>query len=979
MRTRARIVVACLAVSVLALSTGRIWAQNPGGVSGQVSDAAKTLSPKIRADYGKLSLSFEVNDGQADARVRFVSRGGGYSLFLTGDEALFALRKPRADQNPAAQSSNPVSKSGEASSASVPDPPFDQMLRMKLVGANSAPRVSGLDEFPGKANYFVGDDQSLWHTNVRTYGRVKYESIYPGVDLVFYGNQGQLENDFIVAPGTDPSAIRLAFRGSKKPRVDKRGDLILALDGGEVRLKKPTIYQQVGDTKQPVKGRYVLMADAVGFQVAQFDRTKPLVIDPALKYATYLGGNGIDYGQAIAADSSGNAYVAGFTFGVAGNPYSDTFPLLHPIQSSLFKECAFISEINAAGTALVYSTFLCDVRGSNFTPASYARAIAVDAAGNAYVAGDTYTDGTPHFPTVNALQPTAPPGSNAFVAKIAAGGTALLYSTYLGGGNENGYGIAIDSQGDAYVTGKAGSTSFPTFNALQPKLGGAGPNAFVSKINPAGSAFIYSTYLGGSITVTNPAGAVGDQANAIAVDSAGNAYITGITASSDFPTKNAVQSTLGGDYDAFVTEINPTGSALVYSTYLGGTGGDLANGIAVDSVGEAYIVGTTTSQTLPGTLIPPTPFEGRTAFIAEIATGGTSEYSNYLIQSFGRNFGAFVLNDVANAVAIDPSRNIYIAGTSVKEAIPAYRPENSYSGNAFVAQLVNTLISTTPIVLTYQGADTASGIAADSNGNTYATGSVTEDILAYTPGSLQTVRGGGQDAFVLKINNSPRFILLSPVSASFGTVALYNVSAPQVFTVTNLGTSPVTLSISVGGEFTSTYNCLPTLAAGASCPITVTFSPTFSGPEIGDLIVTSFNPITLDNGGQSTALAGIGAAPAPVSLSGAVTAQLPTFTQAWVLTVSNGGPGGASMNSFTPTSITPINASTDPTSPNYCSASIGTQYGGLPNLPASSSGAAVFTVNFVGCATKPAFQLTYSISLDGGQLSVTGTTTVQLQ
>jgi hypothetical protein len=988
MRTRIRISLVCLAVSALVLSAGRICAQNQGAAAGKVSIAAKASQLKSAPDYGKLPLSFEANEGQADSRVRFVSRGGGYSLFLTGDEALFALRKGRADRLAAGKSATSVPNSAANSAApsapARPDAPLAQMFRMKLVGANSTPRIGGIDEFPGKANYFLGDDQSKWHTNVRTYGRVKYESVYPGVDLVFYGKQGQLEDDFVVAPGADPTAIRLAFRGSKKPRVDKRGDLVLALEGGEVRLKKPLIYQQTGDRRQPIGGRYVLLADAVSFQVAPYDRTKPLVIDPVLEYATYLGGNGNDYGQAIAADSSGNAYVAGFTFGVAGNPYTDTFPLLNPIQSTLFKECAFVSEINAAGTALVYSTFLCDVQGSNFTPASYARAIAVDAAGNAYVAGDTYTDGTPHFPTVNALQPTAPPGSNAFVAKIAAGGASLLYSTYLGGGNEYGYGIAIDSQGDAYVTGKSGSTSFPTFNALQPKLGGAGPNAFVAKINPAGSAFIYSTYLGGSVTVSNPAGAVGDQANAIAVDPAGNAYITGLTASSDFPTKNAVQSTFGGDYDAFVTEINPTGSALVYSTYLGGTGGDLANGIAVDSAGEAYVGGATTSQTLPGTLNAPSPFAGRTAFITEFAAGGTAVYSDYLVPTFQGTLtnGGGAVDNVPTAIAIDPSRNIYVTGTSLTASAyyPVEFPPHGGGGNAFLAHVANTLIATFPLSVTYPGVDTVSGVAADSTGNVYITGSIGDNSNFATGHALQTAPGAGEDAFVAKINNSPTTILLSPVSAFFGTVGVFNKSASQIFTATNVGTAPLQLTFTTSGiDFAQTNNCPSQLAAGASCAITVTFSPTTPVSENYFLDVSSFNPSTIQYDNQYAYLSGIGAPPAPVSLSGAVTAQLPTFTQAWVFTVSNGGPGGAAMTSFTPTSVTPINASSDPTSPSYCSASIGTQYGGLANLPAMSSGTAVFTVNFVGCATKPAFLLTYSIGADGGQIEFTGTTTVQLQ
>lgn len=908
-------------VSAKTDATAKILGKAAGSSVETTTHAAQR---KIAEEYGKLPLSFELNEGQADRRVQFISRGRGYSVFLTGSEEVLALRKPRAE-GADVHAITPTQKADGEKMA------IDSVA-MKFVGAQPAPSVEGVDELRGKVNYFVGDDPKLWRTNVPTYGRVRYKDVYPGVDVVFYGNEGKLEYDFAVAPGASTSAIKFQFDGTKEPKIDSKGDLLLRLGASEARLQKPVVYQEweerqaegrVAKIRETVEGRYQVAANVVSFELGKYDRRKPLVIDPVLLYATYLGGNGNDYGEGIAVDGSGNAYVTGYTYGVPNPttgflPYVDTFPLLNPIQSNFFEECAFVSEINAAGTALVYSTFLCDANGSNYTPASYGRGIAVDTQGNAYVVGDTYSDGTPHFPTVNALQATAPKGSNAFVAKIAAGGASLVYSTYLGGGNEYGDGIAVDSEGNAYVTGSAGSTSFPTFHPLQASLRGAGPNAFISKINPTGSAFVYSTYLGGSTNVPNPAGAAGDKGKAIAVDAAGDAYVTGITASSDFPTQNAMQSSNGGDYDAFVTEINPTGSALVYSTYLGGSGGDQGLGIALDSKGDAFVTGTTTTtnertpNALPCTLVD----GGQDAFVAEVTAGGSSlGYWSYLTCNPGPNIGY--------GIVLDPAGDVYVAGTF---------GAGTQGSASFLAEFVITATNTQITYSTGLGSNVsqATAITMDNGGNVYVTGSVSGTGFASFD-ALQTTPGGGNDAFLAKVGNAnvaATTLILSPATVAFGTATIAGSPATQAVTLANTGANPAGLTtVTASGDYAVTgSNCPPEVLPATNCTITVTFTPTASGTRTGTLTVTD----SATNSPQTASLTGVGAYQ-PISLSGgSVTAQFPLFTQWWAVTVSNGGPGIAVGTAVSPVSITPLNASGDPSSPNYCAAFFASSGGGFP-------------------------------------------------
>ena len=503
------------------------------------SQADPKAEARILDNYGKLPLSFEANHGQTDGRVKFLSRTSGYSLFLTGDEAVLALsgKKKGSPQGlkpaPLAAASGtlrlrsgqaleavPFPKTVHGTSSDKNDAAADRMtggvLRMKLRNANPAAKVTGEDELAGTSNYFIGNDPAKWRSNVPTYAKVKYEGIYSGIDLVYYGNQRQLEYDFIVAPGADPRRIAFDVRGAKRIRRDAQGDLVLKTTEGEIRWHKPVVYQEKNGTRQGIAARYAITAaNRVGFEVAKYDASRPLYIDPLI-YSTYLGGSGADEGRGIAVDSSGNAYITGWT----------------------------------------------DSRDFPTTP--------------------------------GAFQTTC---CGAFVTKFSPTGSTLVYSTYFGYGSTSG--IAVDSSGNAYVTGYTESTNFPvTPGAFQATCGGGEPynncmDAFVTKLDPSGSALVYSTYLGGSSW---------DSAYGIAVDSAGNAYVTGYTQSSNFPTVNPLQPTYGGGvYDAFVTKLNPSGSALVYSTYLGGSGKDLAWGIAVDSSGNAYVTGSTHSLNFPKT------------------------------------------------------------------------------------------------------------------------------------------------------------------------------------------------------------------------------------------------------------------------------------------------------------------------------------------------------------------------------------------
>jgi glucose/arabinose dehydrogenase len=454
------------------------------------------------------------------------------------------------------------------------------VLRVRLAGADSTAEVEGLDPLPGRSHYFIGSDPRRWRTDIPHYARVRFHDVYPGIDQIFYAAGGEFEYDLVVAPGADPSQIRVAFDGADSMRVNDIDDLVLQIGEGEMEQRAPRVYQEIEGSLSVVPARYVVTGPReVRFEIEAYDRTRPLVIDPVLVYSTYLGGASSDAGLGIAADSAGNAYVTGLTS-------SANFPTVNPVQASYHQgnRDVFVAKIDPTGSRLVYATYL------GGAGADTAYGIAVDAAGNACLTGNT---GSADFPTSNALQPQLKGRDDAFVTKLNAAGSALLYSTYLGGStSEVGRAIAVDSAGRAHVTGETYSSDFPVASALQPGKKGLPQNSdvFITKLDPPGAALVYSTYLGGTGS---------DYGTGIAVDGGGNAHVVGSSTSSDFPTLNARQPALGGGgNDAFVAKIAGSGN-LVYSTYLGGSGGESANAIAVDASGRSYITGGTGSPDFP--------------------------------------------------------------------------------------------------------------------------------------------------------------------------------------------------------------------------------------------------------------------------------------------------------------------------------------------------------------------------------------------
>ncbi|MEQ6341516.1 MAG: SBBP repeat-containing protein [Gammaproteobacteria bacterium] len=767
----------------------------------------KTARAIIVESYGKSPLTFEVNQGQANARVKFLSRGNGHTLFLTPREAMLVLRKTTA--------------SGKTGS----------VLRMKLAGANPNPKITGTEPQPGQSNYFIGNDPNKWHAQIPRYARVTYQDVYPGVDLVYYGNQRQLEYDFVVAPGTDPRMITLAFEGAPGTslKIDTQGDLVLPTTSGEIRQHKPRIYQVINGVKKSVAGHYVLKnKHAAGFHIAAYDAGKPLVIDPVLSWSTYLGGNGSDSGSAIAVDTAGNAYIT-------GNTFSTNFPTTGTASFSGTGD-VFVMKLDSSG-ALIYSTYL---GGSN---SDEGRGIAVDTSGNAYVTGNTLS--TNFTTTKSAYQATPLGGDNVFVTKLDNNGT-LVYSTYLGGnGNDLGHGIAVDTSGNTYITGSTGSADFPTATPLQRDKGGNPAtdfDAFITKLNATGSALVYSTYLGGGRN---------DEGSSIAVDNAANAYVTGVTMSAtgdptskSFPvTTPAFQANFAGGGDAFVTKLNAAGSALAYSTYLGGSSGEQGTAIAVDVSGGIYVTGTTRSTDFPVTSSAfQTRFRGNEdVFVTKINTSRAApDYSTYL----GGND-----NDLGYGIAVDGDGNAYMTGVTWSPNFPTANPTQPALGGGLSDAFVTRLNATGAALIysTYLGGtgnDAGYGIAVDTSRAIYLTGATPTTNFPTTSGAFQSLPGGLDDAFAVKIT-APGIADLSVTKTGTPNPVTAGSNLTYTITVTNNGpdaATGVTLrdALPAGGTLISatpsqgscsgaTTCALGTLNSGASATLTIVIIPTAGG------------------------------------------------------------------------------------------------------------------------------------------------------
>lgn len=910
--------------------------------------------------YSNLSLSFEENQGQSAPEVRYVSHGPGYELFLTPQEAVIALQRSRAwNLSPLhrAQYFRALRQARQAESMTV--------LRMGLEGANPQAKISGIGPLPGKVSYFLGNRPERWRTGIPTYAKVKYSQVYPGVDLVFYGNKKKLEYDFLVAPGVDPKTIALNLKSARNLRISQSGDLIVTLAGGPVVLQKPVIYQFANGERKPVNGSYSLAGKhQLTFSVSAYDRSMPLIIDPVLNYSTYLGGSAAgDVGSSIAVDSNGDAFVTGTTFSTA-------FPTQNGFGAgSSTNGVAFVTELNPSGTALLYSTYLGGTGGDS------GLGIALDPTGNVYVAGLTFST---DFPTTPLTSPTCSTsvaalkqGPNAgaasgtsFVSKInptVGGACSLVYSSYLGGVSGSSLpdfanAVAADASGNAYIAGFTGSSpgsalgNFPiTSSAFQSTLGSSAGNAFLTKISttlPGAQSLIYSTYLGGNgAEATSSTLGFGEDGLGLALDGSNNAYIMGTTTSTNFPTtSNALQPNTAppaavAKGTAFVSRFDTAlsgANSLVYSTYLGGDVSEFGTAIAVKPNSTiAYVTGTSSSpafltfpanafQTASATTFP-------AAFVSLIDTsqpaGTALVYSTFLGGNTTTGFG----------IRADASGNAYIAGGTTQNAFPT--SEGAFqgafatgaSGEGFLSKLnpagngaadlvYSTLFGGSGNSAVAGGEDTIHAITIDGSNNAYITGptfsATTFPVYppaSATPAAFQTSlpSGATSSAFVAKLTLIPT-LSVSPANINFGVQPQGVMSAQQTVTLTNNTSDPIPFANSDlafnganAADFASPSNtCGTSIAAGASCTVSVTFTPSTSAAESATLAIT----VMVTNGGITTSqifkviLSGTGSNAAPgVSLSPTSLTfggqLLTTTSSAQAVTLTNNGTGPLTISS----------------------------------------------------------------------------------
>ena len=722
--------------------------------------ATLAASAQTAVPFGNLPLYFE-----ADSPARFLAQGRDAQFSIAPTGAQLVLQKPGATR----------------------------AVQMQFVGSNPHAQIHGDNGLPGKINYLIGNNPAQWRSSVPTFARVRVEEIYPGINLVYYGNQQQLEYDFAIAAGVNPNAIAIHFDGADKISVNARGELVLKLAGSQIRQPRPLIYQTVDGVRREISGGYkILDAHSVAFNVGKYDPARPLVIDPVLAYSTYFGGTLAETAWAVAINpNDGSVYIAGQTLSKVATKkvkfstpgaFQEVFEKGDPFSTSDAPQDdflggkrigdGFVGKFDDTGTNLIYLTYLGGSKDD------LVASVVVDAAGNAFVTG--FTD-SPDFPTTNALYPNiggvvnkrnkAFPG-DAFVAELDAGGSNLIYSTHLGGSQlDTGNGITIDAADNAYVTGFTGSTDFPVTNAVQNHLGGSN-NVFVAEIGTGGSPLVFSTYLGGSNF---------DSGESIALDAADNIYVTGFTSSTNFPLTNAFTTKVNGDLlrrggknyvadDAFVTKFAPSGAGLIYSTYLGSTNNDVGYHIICDAAGDAYVTGDSASPDFPNTVtnVPGLYAHGNIngnkkdtgasdidAFLTKFDANGNMVYSAL----FGGKG-----DDTGYGIGLDAAGDVFVAGATTSKDFPtnnaasAFRIKNTGGNDVFV-----TAFSTSPTninAILYSGYlggkndDFCYSLAVDAAGTVYLAGQTASKNFPLT-NAFQPFRNGKSDAFLVKILPPP--------------------------------------------------------------------------------------------------------------------------------------------------------------------------------------------------------------------------------
>lgn len=912
------------------------------GVSPVTSSEASRLArrnpgSKWTEAYGKLPLSFEENMGQTAQEVRYISHGAGYELFLTPQEAVLALRTPVSrDLSPLHRFKTLRAIREAARTRRM------TAVRIQFEGANPATQISATDKLLKKTNYFIGNDPQKWRTDVASYARVRYADVYPGVDLVFYGNQSRLEYDFVVAPGADPKAIRLNLQGARSLRISANGDVVLNVSGGELTLQKPVVYQVVKGERHEIAGSYTIAkGHQVRFSVPAYDRSERLILDPVLNYSTYLGGSSDEQGSGIAVDGTGNVFVAGTTFSTDFVTTGSALPSVGNAAGTVF-----VTEMNPAATAEVYSTYL---GGSTGELPGAGFCLAVDPSGKIYVTGSTIST---DFPTTsNGLKSGSNPGNvlgTSFISKIdpaLSGTNSLVYSSYIGGTNGDfGNSVAVDASGNAYVTGitlsppTAGPvfalTDFPVLNAYQATPSDVTDgNAFLTRIDTTKSgnaSLIYSTYLGGTGANAAVFQFYADQGFGVAVDGSNNAYIVGVTTSTDFPmtspTPNGYQTTApvgNTDGTAFVARIDTTKSgnaSLIYSTYLGGQNRDEGVGIALGPSNVAYVTGKTLSTNFP--TFPAGAFQTSggnafgTAFVSLVDTGvsgaASLKYSTYLGGTGG---------DTGIGIRADSAGNAYVVGsTSSSIDFPrtpgALQPVSlGAAAEGFVSKINPAGGGASDLVYsTFFGGsgggganqDEVDAIALDAANNAFVTGvTYSSDFPVFPAGAFQTTLNGTSDAFIAKLTLIPTLVV-SPTSLNFGTILIPNTSPAQSVTLTNNTNAAIAFAsaaiangspAAANTDFAISANtCGVSIAAGATCSVSVTFKPTVVAPptpsETATLVLTDADSTSPQN----------------ISLTGSGTNTPPDFTVTGPATATV---KAGSQVSFTVT-VTPVGGFSSP-------------------------------------------------------------------
>ena len=657
-----------------------------------------------------LTVPFEKNIGQRDPGAEYYATGAGFSVTVKRDGMIL-------------------------------DSQAMKRVEVKLVGASSRVLFEG-EGAAGTANMFFGSDPEQWVSKIPTYTQLREPNVYPGIDLIYHARlNGLIKTDFIVGPGADPSKIRMTVEGPRKIRLDG-GDLVMLTADGELRQQKPRSYQTIDGLEREIESAYEIRNGVISIRLGAYDTSRVLVIDPVLSYSTVFGGSGFDSSHSIALDSAGNIYLAGETT-------SAGLPAKSALQSNMrgLKD-AFVLKLNPSGTAIIYSTFLGGGQDDS------ALGIALDPSGNLYVTGVTQS---PDFPVTAGAYQTAFRGqSKAFVAKLSAAGQ-LIYASYLGGGDsDSATAIAVDASGAAYVTGYTSSTDFPTTaGAFQSTYKGGYADVFVTRFSPSGTNVTYSTLIGGTAN---------DTAQSIALDPSGNCYVAGQTNSTDFPVINAAQPSNSGGGDAFVLKLDPSGHSLIYSTFLGGSGVDTASGIALDTAGNAYVVGATASWDFPVTTgAVQTANAGLyDVFATKISPSGTSVvYSTYIGGSG---------SEQATAIGVDGQGQAWITGFTNSINFPVQNALQRTWGGSFDAFLLQLSPSgTTLIYSSYIGGtgdDRTTGMAVDNRGSAYLTGLTSSSDFITTTGALQSRLVGGYDAFIMKFTFAQPPVSQSPVAVS---------------------------------------------------------------------------------------------------------------------------------------------------------------------------------------------------------------------